>query len=90
MATDITDASYAYQIAVTSGDGDNLSGVTTATSGGFEAGLQLVADGTNGTAVDLVDFTSASKVGDQLELVTDGTNWYALGHSYAYTAITYS
>lgn len=91
MTADIADG---VAIAATAGDGDNIHGVGLATSGSDDqAGRQ--PDGTNAQAtheaggVDLITFHSASSCGDQVELVCDGTNWYATAIQYNYNAITF-
>jgi hypothetical protein len=46
---------------------------------------------TNGTATDVITFVaSKAQIGDQVELVTDGTNWYAQCQCEQDDAVTYS
>ena len=81
-------------IAATSGDGDNIHGMTVYTSGSnWNAGTHGDGTGTDagdsGAPVDVITFHSASSHGDQVELVTDGTSWYVLAHSYHHDAVTF-
>jgi hypothetical protein len=44
---------------------------------------------TNATAVDVITFVdSKAKIGDWVEVICDGTNWYLQGHCQVFDAIT--
>ncbi len=44
---------------------------------------------TNATAVDIITFVdSKAKIGDWVEVISDGTNWFATGHCQVFDAIT--
>jgi hypothetical protein len=81
----------AYTINCTAGDGDNLHGLLTYASGAHAAGHgPVAADATNGTGVDVVTFVAnKAKIGDQVELVTDGALWYATAIGFAHDGITF-
>ena len=95
VATDITNGTYAYAISGTLSDDINIEAVQTFTSAAASVTAGSSApitspDATAGTAVGMIEFKAASSVGDQIELMTDGTNWYALGHSYDAAAMNFS
>jgi hypothetical protein len=74
----------AYIVNVTAADGDNLYGSVQGSEGG-------AGDLTNGTGTDVVTFVAnKAQIGDQVELVTDGTNWYAQCQCEQDDAVTYS
>ena len=52
------------------------------------ADVNSATDADSGTADDTITITDAvAVVGDQIELYSDGTSWYWLGHSVTYNAI---
>ena len=85
--TDVTDGSYAYMIK---SDASDIHGTNLATSGSHTDGSSINSDGTAGTAVDIIEIKAACKVGDQVELVTDGTTWFATATTYAYNAVDFN
>lgn len=47
-------------------------------------------DGTAGTAVDVITFAAnKALIGDRVELVCDGTLWYAMAYSHVFDGITF-
>lgn len=47
-------------------------------------------DGTNGTAVDVITFVAnKAQIGDRVELICDGTLWYAKAYAFQQDAITF-
>jgi len=84
---------HPYEISASSGDSTKLHGMTVHASGSDTvaggAGSD-VSDFTNGTGGVAVTFIGGlAKQGDQVELVTDGTDWYAIAHCGTEDAITY-
>jgi len=74
----------AYLVNVTDADGNNLYGSVQGSEGG-------AGDLTNGTGTDVITFVAnKAQIGDQVELVTDGTNWYAQTQCEQDDAVTYS
>lgn len=46
---------------------------------------------TNATGVDVVSFAAnKAKIGDWVEVISDGTNWYATGHAQVFDGITFA
>ena len=77
-------------IDATAGDGDNIHGVGYCVSGSGADGGNF-PDGTNGSGVDRITLHggATSRIGDQVELVCDGTNWYATALAFNVNGITY-
>ena len=94
MTADIADG---VAIAATAGDGDNIHGVGLCASGSGADPSPAFPDGTNAQdtasnkvgSVDLIMFHSASSAGDQVELVCDGTNWFATVIAFDVNAISF-
>lgn len=86
----VTNAS-SYLIQATDSDGDVIHGTHIFSSGSLtDAGSQLsTGDGTSGSAADRITVGVAAVVGDQVELVGDGTNWYATSIAFNHNGITY-
>ncbi|MAL15881.1 MAG: hypothetical protein CL554_20965, partial [Algoriphagus sp.] len=79
-----------YTVDASAGDLNNLHGVTAYSSGSADHGAHDLADTTNGTAVDRVTIKqNKAKIGDQVELVSDGTLWYVTALSKDPLAVTY-
>ena len=79
-----------YTIDASSGDGNNLHGVTAYSSGSIDVASLDLADSTNGTAVDRITIVqNKAKIGDQVELVSDGALWYVTGMTKDPAAVTY-
>tara|TARA_R110002110_G_scaffold59372_1_gene168075 strand:+ start:729 stop:1175 length:447 start_codon:yes stop_codon:yes gene_type:complete len=79
-----------YIINVTAADGDNLHGVTVFASGSTDTPASSLSDSTAGTAVDQINFVDGvALIGDQLELVCDGSSWFATAHTKSPLALTY-
>ena len=73
-----------YTIDASSGDGNNLHGVAVTSEHD-----QGTAAHTNSTAVDQIALKDGkSKIGDQVELVTDGSLWYVVAHVQEHDALT--
>ena len=85
----------AYTVDASSGDGNNVHGFSTYSSGSHSsaaAGARAASesDNTSGTAVDRVTFVAnIAMIGDQCEWVTDGTNWYVSALAEAVDGITF-
>ena len=77
-------------IDATAGDGDNIHGVGYCVTGSGADGGNF-PDGTNGSGVDRITLHggATSRIGDQVELVCDGTNWYATALAFNVNGITY-
>ena len=74
-----------YTIDASSGDGNNLHAVAVTSEHD-----QGTAGHTNSTAVDQVTLADGkSKIGDQVELVTDGALWYVVAHVQEHDAVTF-
>jgi hypothetical protein len=74
-----------YTIDASAGDGNNLHGL-----GLTSEDDQGTPSHTNGTAVDQAKFADGkAKIGDQLELVTDGSLWYVTALVQEHDAIVY-
>lgn len=80
----------AYTIDASSGDSNNLHGVTAYSSGSVDLAALDIADTTAGTAVDRVTFVAdKALVGDQAEFVTDGSLWYVTSICKSPLGVTY-
>ena len=76
--------STAYIVNLTDGDGDILFGSVQGSEGG-------AGDLTNGTGTDVLTFVAdKAQIGDQVELITDGTYWYAQTQCEQDDAVTYA
>jgi len=72
----------AWNVDATAGDGDNIHNIVLDEAGGDE-------DSHGGTAGDRIAFTAnTGEIGCQVELVSDGSKWYAVSFSNATGAIT--
>ena len=74
-----------YTIDASSGDGNNLHGLAVTCEDD-----QGTPSHTNSTAVDQVALKqNKCKIGDQVELVTDGALWYVVSHVQEHDAVIY-
>ena len=65
-------------------------GVTVFASGSTDTPASSLSDSTAGTAVDQINIVDGvALIGDQLELVCDGSSWFATAHTKSPLALTY-
>ena len=76
-----------HTITKASGDSNNIYLVSSAVSGTVYG--QAAGAHSSGSADDVITFvTDKATIGDQVELVCDGTNYYATAFIYAYDGLT--
>ena len=81
-----------YTISATAGDGDNMYAATMYASGNaatIEGGSSVPSTAGSGSAYDVITINKNVAVpGDQIEVLSDGSNWFVTSLTYAFNAVT--